>query len=77
EGYQHGLHSIQFLKHYNDFFTKLGHKKINLNSYKKIILDFKNSITKKHADSFYSATFNSGKKVGKILGSFKHSYLDI
>ncbi len=78
EGYLHGLHSIQFIKHYSDFLLQTGHRRINLNSYKKIISDFKNFITRKNGiDSLCSATFNSGKKVGKILGSFKHSYLDI
>ena len=78
EGYLHGLYSIQFIKHYSDFLLKSGHQRINLNSYKKIISDFKNYLTRKNGiDSLCSATFNSGKKVGKILGSLKYSYLDI
>jgi len=78
EGYLHGLYSIQFIKHYSDFLLKSGHRRINLNSYKKIISDFKDYITRKNGiDSLCSATFNSGKKIGKILGSLKNSYLDI
>ena len=78
EGYLHGLYSVQFIKHYSDFLLKLGHRRINLKSYKKIISDFKDYITRKSGiDSLCSATFNSGKKIGKILGSFKYSYLDI
>jgi len=78
EGYLHGLHSVQFIKHYNNFLTRSGHRRINLSSYKMIISDFKDFITnRKGIDSLCSATFNSGKKVGKILGSLKYSYLDI
>jgi glycosyltransferase involved in cell wall biosynthesis len=78
EGYLHGLYSVQFIKQYRDFILKSGHRRINLKSYKQIITDFKDFLTNgKGIDSLCSATFNSGKKAGKILGSFKYSYLDI
>ena len=78
EGYLHGIYSVQFIKHYRDSILKAGHRRINLKGYKQIITDFKDFISHKGGiNSLCSATFNSGKKVGKILGSLKYSYLDI
>jgi GT2 family glycosyltransferase len=78
EGYLHGVYSVQFIKHYNDYMLKSGHHRINIKSYKQIITDLKDFLTNgKGINSLCSATFNTGKKVGKIFGSFKYSYLDI
>ena len=78
EGYQHGIYSVQFIKHYHDFFLKTGYRRINLNNYKKIISDIKHYVANgKDIESLYRAIFNTGKKFGKLLGSLKFSYLDI
>jgi len=78
EGYLHGIYSVQFIKHYHEFFLKTGHRRANLDNYKKIFFDLKQYFTNgKNIDSLCWAIFNSGKKVGKIVGSLKYSYLDI
>jgi len=78
EGYSHGLHSVQAIKKYKDLLVQFGYRRINLKGYKKIGTDIKEYfLNKKSIDSLCSATFNSGKKIGKIFGSIKNFYLDI
>lgn len=78
EGYLHGLYSVQAIKLYYDLVTKFGHRRFNIDSYKEIVLDFKDSILGQNKmNALCSAVFNTGKKIGKMLGSVKYAHLDI
>jgi len=78
EGYLHGVYSVQAIKLYYSLLAELGHQRININSYKMIIKDFKDSVFgQDKMNALCSAIFNSGKKIGKLLGSLKYAHLDI
>ena len=78
EGYLHGFGSIRALKAHEDFLKPFGHRRFNPSSYTKILSSLVNSI--RGRDRNYSICyfmFNSGKKVGKFVGSLRYLYLDL
>ncbi len=78
KGYVHGFHIVRVLKAHNDFVRKNGHHRFNLDSYKMLLSNLVNFlIGKNRFDSFCFSIFDSGKKIGKIIGSIRFLYLDI
>lgn len=78
EGYNHGFWSIKGHKAWKDLITRSGHRRFNFNTYKDIIMSFVNfAIGKDKIYNMCYLSFNLGKKIGKISGSFRYLYVDL
>jgi GT2 family glycosyltransferase len=78
EGYADGFHAVKVLKKHRAFVRQFGHRSVNFKSYRTIIANWVRCISKSADDyTFYDATFNSGKKVGKILGSMRFGCIEL
>jgi glycosyltransferase involved in cell wall biosynthesis len=78
EGFRDGFHAVKVLKKHRGFVRKFGHRSVNLRSYRTIARNWVRCISKK-ADpfTFYDTTFNSAKKVGKIVGSMRFGCIEL
>jgi glycosyltransferase involved in cell wall biosynthesis len=78
EGFQHGFYGVQVLKKHRKFVRQFGHRSVNLKGYRAVTRNWVRCISKK-ADpfTFYDTTFNSAKKVGKILGSMRFGCIEL
>jgi cellulose synthase/poly-beta-1,6-N-acetylglucosamine synthase-like glycosyltransferase len=78
EGFADGFHAVKVLKKHRVFVRQFGHRSTNFKGYRTIATNWIRCISR-NADSYtlYDTTFNSGKKVGKILGSIRFSCLEL
>ena len=78
EGYLHGFYSIKALKAHKNFVKQFGHRRIDLDSYKKIRSSLIYAIlgqNQNHSNCYF--VFNLGKKIGKFFGSLRFLYPDL
>lgn len=78
EGYNHGFWSIKGHKVWKGLISQFGHRRFNFNTYKDMIMSLVNFVIGK--DRVYNMcyfSFNLGKKIGKISGSFRYLYVDL
>jgi GT2 family glycosyltransferase len=78
EGFVHGFHGVRARKQHQRFLRQYGHGRRSRPRYADVgarLLDWARGrdIPRSRCD----AVFNSGKKAGKLLGSFRFGYLDI
>jgi len=78
EGFLHGVYAVQTIKKHRDFVSAFGHRKFNGRSYTAIVASLFRCLLMKDTDpSLCSFVFNSGKKMGKMIGSIRFGYLDL
>jgi GT2 family glycosyltransferase len=78
EGYLHGFYSVQAIKEHNRLLKTLGHTRINRRSYRALLTSFIRSLRGRQAqEARCDFVFNTGKKIGKLLGSLRFGYLDL
>jgi glycosyltransferase involved in cell wall biosynthesis len=78
EGFLHGFYSVQVIKKHQILLATFGHRGINRGSYLTLLSSLKRSILGvQAADARCDFVFNSGKKVGKIVGSIRFRYVDL
>jgi O-antigen biosynthesis protein len=78
EGLVHGFHGVRVNKHHDRFLRELGHGRVNRHGYAAIgsgLLGWVRGPDPGRARC--DATFNSGKKVGKLLGTVRFGHLDL
>jgi len=78
EGYLHGFYSVRTNRVHREFVKRFGHRSIDLSSYTKILsslIDFLLRRNHNHAICYF--VFNSGKKMGKLVGSVRFLHLDL
>ena len=78
EGFSHGFHSVKVLKKHRDFVRSLGHRRISVRSYKTLAANALR-LARNRADSeaLFDTIFNTGKKAGKLLGSFRFAHVEL
>jgi GT2 family glycosyltransferase len=78
EGYLHGLYSVQAIKEHNNLLRRFRHRRINRDSYRALLSSFRRSLRgTQMQEARCDFVFNAGKKIGKLLGSFRFGYLDL
>ncbi len=78
EGLLHGFYAVQTLKKHRDFLKTFRHHRLNGRSYIALVSSLIHYLFGKESDrSICYFIFNSGKKIGKILGSVRFLYLDL
>jgi GT2 family glycosyltransferase len=78
EGFIHGYHSVAALKRHREFVAGFGHRRVDRRGWTRIgrqLVDWAQG--KASPGVGYDVVFNSGKKVGKLLGSVRHTHLDL
>jgi O-antigen biosynthesis protein len=78
EGFAHGFHGVLVRKNYAQYIGAFGHPRLDWRAYGGIaarILDWVRG--RDRARSRCDVAFNSGKRLGKLLGSMRFGYLDI
>jgi glycosyltransferase involved in cell wall biosynthesis len=78
EGCVHGFYSVQAIKEHNALLRRFGHLRINRGSYRALVASFNRGLRgTKTQEARCDFVFNSGKKIGKLLGSVRFRYLDL
>lgn len=78
EGFADGFHSVKVLKKHRTFFQQFGHRPINFKGYAALTKSWIRCASKNgDPHSLYDATFNSGKKAGKVLGSLRFGCIEL
>jgi glycosyltransferase involved in cell wall biosynthesis len=78
EGFAHGFYSVQLLKKHKDLVKRAGHRRFVANDYVVILSGIFDILLRRSKISSTCATvFNLGKKIGKILGSFRFFYVEL
>lgn len=78
EGFADGFHAVKVLKKHRVFLRQFGHRPASLRSYKRLARNWMTCLSKEvKANSLYEATFDSGKKAGKILGSLRFGRIEL
>jgi hypothetical protein len=78
EGFLHGFYDIQVMKKHQGLVRQLGHRRFHKASYQLLASSLIKYIRREDAEhSLCTFVFNSGKKVGKIVGSMRFFYFDV
>jgi len=78
EGYLHGFWAIKAIKAHKEFVAQFGHRRLNLSGYISILSSFIDIIVNRNRTySLCYVMFNSGKKIGKLMGSIRFRYLEL
>jgi len=77
EGYQHGVWAVKCLRDSRELTKKHGHRRLNIESYKAIATNLAAVVGRRRMRAICQATFDLGKKCGKIVGSAKFGYFDL
>jgi GT2 family glycosyltransferase len=78
EGYLHGYYSVQALKRHRRLLQHYGHRRFQIASYAALLTSLKEALLSPRSDEMRcDFIFNSGKKLGKLCGSFRFGYLDL
>ena len=78
EGYKHGFWAVKSIREHREINRESGHRRVNLHSYKAIAASLMNALVgEQRIIAICQATFDIGKKVGKIIGSFRFGYIDL
>ncbi len=78
EGYQHGVWAVKCLKDSRDLTHGNGHRRLNLQSYKGIATNLAAAVkSERRVQALCQATFDVGKKCGKVAGSARFGYIDL
>ena len=77
EGFHHGLAGIHTSKLHRTYLKKLGHKRNQFSSTKRMFCALQ-GVTRRYSRQSNTCIFahEAGKTLGKLAGSFKHRYLD-
>jgi glycosyltransferase involved in cell wall biosynthesis len=78
EGFLHGYYSIPLLQKHHEFLRKYGHRRWNQRSYKQLfhhLIGSFGGVKRNHSRCEFA--FNSGKKLGKMIGSLRWRYVDL
>jgi len=78
EGFLHGFYSIKTIRVHEAYMKNSGFRRFDRNSYRHLMnswVDFLKDRNRPY--SYYQIVFNSGKKLGKCLGSMRFGYFDI
>jgi GT2 family glycosyltransferase len=78
EGFAHGFHGVLARKHHEAYLSGLGHPRVDRRAYLEIgarMIDWARG--RERARSRCDIVFNSGKRLGKLLGSMRFGHLDI
>jgi GT2 family glycosyltransferase len=78
EGFSDGFYSVKVLKKHHNFVSSLGHRRISVQSYKALAANALRLVRNTaDSDTLFDTVFNSGKKTGKLLGSFRFAHLEL
>jgi cellulose synthase/poly-beta-1,6-N-acetylglucosamine synthase-like glycosyltransferase len=74
EGLVHGFHGVRVLKRHDRFLRRLGHGRVHLRGYSAIWSGLREA---RDPTARCQVAFNTGKKLGKLLGSARFGYVDL
>lgn len=78
EGFRDGFYSVKVLKKHQAFVAGHGHRRVSIGSYKTLAANaLRLMLNTADSDVVFDTVFNSGKKTGKILGSFRFAHLEL
>lgn len=78
QGYIHGFWGIKLNKLHRKNLKRYNYDRFNFKSYKYIMLDFTEYLSdRSRLNSLYFSVFNTGKKIGKIVGSVRFGYPEV
>ena len=78
EGFTHGLHSVQLIKKHKAFLATRHRERIDRQAYRALAISLKDYLAGRKRDfAICTFTFNLGKRIGKVSGSFRYGYLDL
>ena len=74
----HGFYSVKVQKRHADFIWQFRHPRVNLRGYAKIGVSLGQWALHLHdPGARYDATFNAGKRLGKLVGSARFGHVDL
>lgn len=77
EGYIHGRYANKILKKHFSFVESRGYKRFNPKTYQRLYRSFCNMLSgENRQQATCEFVFNSGKKIGKIIGSVQFGFWD-
>ncbi|MGD0015599.1 MAG: glycosyltransferase [Bryobacteraceae bacterium] len=78
EGFWDGFYSVQVLKKHQALVASYGHRRVGIRSYKALAANALRLVRDTaDYDALFDTVFNSGKKTGKLLGSFRFAHLEL
>lgn len=78
QGYIHGYWGIKLNRYHKNLLYKYNYRRFNYKSYLSIVSNLVAYLTDRSSlDSLYYCVFNTGKKIGKLIGSVRFFYLEI
>jgi len=78
EGYLHGFYSVQAIKRHRSLLRQHGHRRIQWSGYAALLRSLKENLKGPNpTEARCELVFNSGKKLGKLMGSLRFGYLDL
>lgn len=77
EGFHHGYHSVFVTRKHKTFLLEFGYRRLNRHSYMHIIASLRQYFDTRSVEAGFDFTFNTGKKLGKFIGSLRAGYIDL
>lgn len=78
EGFQHGVWAVKHNKLNHEINRRIGHRRFNLHSYSEIGVNLWTAMSSRNGKMpLCQATFDFGKKIGKLAGSVRFGYVDL
>jgi glycosyltransferase involved in cell wall biosynthesis len=78
QGFSHGKASVKLARKHASTYREMGVRRIHTHAYVGLVRDAWAIVTGRNRDrAFCSLCFNTGKKAGKIAGSFRYGRLEL
>jgi glycosyltransferase involved in cell wall biosynthesis len=78
EGFRDGFYSVIVLRKHQAFVARYGHRRVSIGGYKTLAANaLRLLLNTADSDVVFDTVFNSGKKLGKLLGSIRVAHLEL
>jgi GT2 family glycosyltransferase len=77
EGVQHGYYSVVVNRKHKTFLKQYGYQRVSHASYQRLVTNLRDYKRTRSTHALCEFTFNSGKKLGKLISSARHGYLEL
>jgi GT2 family glycosyltransferase len=77
KGFQHGYYSVFVNRKHKTFLEGFGHRGFNRHSYIYLMTSLGQYLATRSVEASCDFTFNSGKKLGKLIGSVRAGYVNL
>lgn len=77
DGFQHGFNSVLVKRKHQTFLKTFGYRRLDPASYAHLVITGRAYLATRAPESLCDLAFNSGKKLGKLVGSLRTGYVEL